>query len=733
MRKMRIVKLVLFNYRSFEGKHEFLFDKYNVILGDNGKGKSSILDALQLVFLGKTKDAKMSSSITVGKEESYVEVSGFFGETGENSTFVLSRKIQLKISDFSYSGTNKGFPFEFKGEVAFEKVREDFGDLKYSFISERDVSFLNMTDGQRADKLAEIYTEELQGRVDVQKLEFLRLKDEKRVKDAVKASLDGIVYDDVSEDMPLPFSAEVYDKIKEELSVRNAIEEKKRLVLSTYDERRGDFEQCQRDCEECEKFLKECELSVLELEDEKKGVHNKVLLFKEQALSSVAEEKNAVIEKIESVRKIFNSKSREDADILSKGIGLLEGVWLDVVRRVESIDEVESWVDGYTTESVGILDFIERYTSKIILKRKVEEEELISLRKQRDEGGIEVSCPECSFVFFPAEYLSEQVREKEEFLKRYDTVQDYKILKILYDMLKKREEIVCCYNLKVLETKRILDELEERKNRVGSVASEVHSRKEILDSRIAEKKKHLEYLVEDSARKNIKRDKASLSLESAKKEYDMVSSFLSDEEYLLKEKQIRSYDDVVASNAELAVKRKFIVEERKSLDKKKDMCAEELRAIDKTLHIQEQVCAFLQGVFSKYVMLYFVRKLEGVINKILGEVYSKVFIVRFSIETRGIGLEVVRGEAISPVTSLSGFEGALVNVAYALALSLLFGSSIFMLDEVDAQASDQNSEYMYSCLEKIFKRFNTVSLISHHREAVLRVFSGLQGTNIIEV
>jgi predicted ATP-dependent endonuclease of OLD family len=51
---MKISKLILENFRGFYGKHEILFDNFNVFIGKNDQGKSSILEAIDIfIYEGK--------------------------------------------------------------------------------------------------------------------------------------------------------------------------------------------------------------------------------------------------------------------------------------------------------------------------------------------------------------------------------------------------------------------------------------------------------------------------------------------------------------------------------------------------------------------------------------------------------------------------------------------------------------------------------------------------------
>jgi len=59
---MKISKLILENFRGFYGKHEISFDNFNVFIGKNDQGKSSILEAIDIFIYEGRGNVKIEST-----------------------------------------------------------------------------------------------------------------------------------------------------------------------------------------------------------------------------------------------------------------------------------------------------------------------------------------------------------------------------------------------------------------------------------------------------------------------------------------------------------------------------------------------------------------------------------------------------------------------------------------------------------------------------------------------
>ena len=85
IRKIRITELSLQRFKGFAQAASFMFDDTVVIDGDNGQGKSSILEAIAYAFTGCTfwGDNKNERLIHTGSNKMQVDVS-FTDENGNS-------------------------------------------------------------------------------------------------------------------------------------------------------------------------------------------------------------------------------------------------------------------------------------------------------------------------------------------------------------------------------------------------------------------------------------------------------------------------------------------------------------------------------------------------------------------------------------------------------------------------------------------------------------------------
>ena len=67
---MKIKSISLNNFKNFEGKHTFDFEKMTLIAGENGAGKSTILEGLVFAIYGYTAKGLISDISTRGRAKS---------------------------------------------------------------------------------------------------------------------------------------------------------------------------------------------------------------------------------------------------------------------------------------------------------------------------------------------------------------------------------------------------------------------------------------------------------------------------------------------------------------------------------------------------------------------------------------------------------------------------------------------------------------------------------------
>lgn len=94
---MIIKKLSLKNFRNFDSAEINFNERLNIIIGDNGQGKTNIIEAINLLMEGESfRYSKNENIIQIGKSESIIR-----SETvNENLDYVFKLKLEHKKKDF---------------------------------------------------------------------------------------------------------------------------------------------------------------------------------------------------------------------------------------------------------------------------------------------------------------------------------------------------------------------------------------------------------------------------------------------------------------------------------------------------------------------------------------------------------------------------------------------------------------------------------------------------------
>lgn len=103
IKKINLTKLSLQGFKGFTTAQTFMFENTTLIEADNGKGKSSILEAIVFVFTGCTfwGDNKNNRLMNNGSKKAQVEV-GFIDENGNPHT--LSRRKTASGTSIAFDG-----------------------------------------------------------------------------------------------------------------------------------------------------------------------------------------------------------------------------------------------------------------------------------------------------------------------------------------------------------------------------------------------------------------------------------------------------------------------------------------------------------------------------------------------------------------------------------------------------------------------------------------------------
>ncbi|MBK8552826.1 MAG: DNA replication/repair protein RecF [Ignavibacteria bacterium] len=135
---MILKKIVLKNYRNYSEQEFFFNDKFNFIYGNNGHGKTNILEAVSYAAFGKSfLGSAESDCVKFGEDEFFIE-SGFENDLENKDKIVVSYNLSTKTKSIH---KNKEKVSAFSSEI--------FGRFPIVFLSPKS---LNITQGNPSER-----------------------------------------------------------------------------------------------------------------------------------------------------------------------------------------------------------------------------------------------------------------------------------------------------------------------------------------------------------------------------------------------------------------------------------------------------------------------------------------------------------------------------------------------------------------------------------------------------
>lgn len=145
-----IKKISLQNFKKFAELRSFEFGRVNLILGENGSGKSSILDAIHLLSTGKSAN-RLTAEQLINWESGFLKVNGLFDFDGELSLGVVFSKRDegeksLISKKYLVNGSSK-------------RVYDFAGNAPAVFFSPQDIDFVDKSPSVRRDAIDSILSQ----------------------------------------------------------------------------------------------------------------------------------------------------------------------------------------------------------------------------------------------------------------------------------------------------------------------------------------------------------------------------------------------------------------------------------------------------------------------------------------------------------------------------------------------------------------------------------------------
>jgi len=158
-----------------------------------------------------------------------------------------------------------------------------------------------------------------------------------------------------------------------------------------------------------------------------------------------------------------------------------------------------------------------------------------------------------------------------------------------------------------------------------------------------------------------------------------------------------------------------------------DTVSTELATLKKALEIFEKT-------FPNFVIIKACSEIELLLNDIIQRVFPYMK-VKLSQSRSGIDFFYTVSDLEDrwlPAKMASGAQTAILSLAWRVAIAKLYGISSIMLDEIDAQATDENAKFIYDFIASL-SFFKQIILISHRREALRAISSLVDNVTSYEV
>jgi DNA repair exonuclease SbcCD ATPase subunit len=659
----------------------------NLISGNNGEGKSSILYAIEYLLTDNLNE-KISEYVRWGCDKFYLEMEFIVGADNYYIKVVGDKSAKKELI------INNDQDNIYKNSEATKKLAEviDPNIIRYSSISEqgKTAQILFDTPANRLKKLKEILgidklvdlSEEM--KKDIQDKDSIIKESDKEIKlleerqyNYMDVPIVGIIDNLLIEKELLEKDKQIYDvhiKLYEKYLRDKELYDKAYKVIETNQEFILKYNvaidelgksQIEYNHTESEEELRE-QLSKYEKakveQDYKVDNYQKIQLRVTQLERSIEDQKKE-LEKYQ-IRRIHSSKWTEkdlkdteevnnqlkiELPQLEKELNLVEQGKCPTCGKdyvIENTEELIKKIEDYRIAIKCNNEFIVNYNNDLKLyNNAVNEQELIKVKRQAIQDKIDTCTKEL-------ESLSELEFDEESLNNLCDYIS---LIKEIKDKLENRKQVQF-HNI------QISDQIKELENKIKVCQSLIEQYKDIKQPEQVD-----EPIIYD------------------KQKYDELTK-----EIIIYEQKVQERDRILKHNEALDIERLTNNSRIDSLHKYIDNLSHEVSILKESRQI-------LDKDFSAYLIDKGAEYIKDKMNEFFSQAYGK-YNITFSQDKNSIDFFYSDGENISPCSMASGFEKSCLAIAFRIALSSLNNLGLMILDEIDSDASGERSLQLYESI-----------------------------------
>jgi exonuclease SbcC len=678
-------------------------DGVNLIVGNNGQGKSTILQAVALCLLEDKRSDRYQEFIMLGKDTCQVEL----------DADVKGSPISIKIS-LSTKTTTLARTASYNGKVY---TNSEVTDLLDSFDL-----------GYYADIIMSMQNEG----------DITKLKPSER-----EAYLQKLFQFDFTEKV---------DKLKEDLtSIKGSIDYQNAQIefnTKSIEKRRGEIKEL-KSLSFQEGDIQSLNSRVKELNDELSKTAE-LLKRKDEVLSKKSELQTTIynvkqnitgyehdIELIESNKGVIDTLNQKILDYDAQNVGLEKekaGYQKDIdnlkqrldAQNVERQDVAESIVERHNT-------FIQRTTElgdiNIQLANKVAE--LNHAQKHLDMIKLG-TCPECGHAFDRTDQtkynealdLATKAKEEVENLKSAKQIEVNNAdadVKALREKLRNKE-------IEMSNTSKDISTLEYKiKNLDGQIQINVASK-----ARIEEQIKQYSSKMNEVDSIKAKIQEENESLVNLNKELDdytnqlteldgVTTAYTEKQSSLMQlQQKISEYNNEIVQNNLILQNNENIKKSIEEMTKKIEESKSSVEGYRRQKATYDEAITLLDKTFPAWLILKTCQMLEHEMNSFIQVIFPNMAVKLFQ-NKRGVEFfyttDINNGRVLTKDNLLnakmaSGFEKAILSIAFKVALCRAYNLRFAFMDEIDQAGTEENSESLFKAILSN-DLFDQLFVISH--------------------
>ncbi|MBD3216551.1 MAG: AAA family ATPase [Candidatus Lokiarchaeota archaeon] len=682
---MQINYLKLKNFCNVVNEEIYFDNGLNLLIGDNGSGKSTILDAIQILLFNYAANP-LKEYIRWGEKSFYLEMK--FNHLGK--TFTI---------EYSY-GNSSNRKLMIDG-VVWDDNTSACAELEKYFHSK--LSMASIVSYQDENTLIDTKPAErrefLKRISDLDFTEEVKKVDEqiKELKDIDLIDLDKKVYAyenkkyKYKEGVNQPFQKEEIEKDKKALDNLEKLKGSMEDILKRYME------------------LKQ-ELS--NIADKLNKVNTKKLLEerkKQTSIAALVSEESIISDNFIESLVISKRKELEDEKVL------LENQILDYKNKEK----------GFVLKRLPVFDetVLDTEKQKLFSLRN----DISNCRKTLDKISKGV-CVECGRPYENAKEQEAEYKLNITRLEELETTAQEKIndlvsqKKLIDDRQKENETALLEKNKLVLRIEKLQNSLlnlaMKKETEINNLIAEDNHKKELAKRTLGA----LKAAIEEStlAISGIESEIKDLELEKLAKEKTLSDISLPenqeeiDKDIVILKQKIESFHRIELENQMIEKFNEALAKEKEKDKAEWDALLEKKQALVVELDEWEKSKLILQKTFPNYLLRSTLESLEKGMYFFINSVYRKSYRVYF--EEKKDAIRILYGDYKRDVKRASGYEKKLFSFAYKDALNRMQGLDFAILDEVDGSASAESSEAFFTFLGEQSKNYSQMIIITHKKE-----------------